>query len=338
MKINCQELLKALEIVKPGLASKEMIEQSTYFAFINGRVATYNDEISISHPIGDLELSGAIEAEKFYRFLVKLGSVGTKEIDLEIKAGELILSIGKEKVGVPLKADVVLPLDNVSTQKDFKAIPKDLVQALEFCMFSCGKDTSRPILTCIHVRKDGAIEASDANRITRYIVSELPVPTFLIPAKSVQDLIRPSITKIASKKGWIHFGTEDGTIFSSRVYEDTFPPVDVLLKVEGNTIKLPKSLGGMLEKAEIFSKGDALLTQTIDITLESNKMKIWSGGLSGHYEAEANIRYNASPVSFSIHPVFLKEIVQRTQTCILGKNIMKFEGENWQHVVALMAK
>ena len=48
MKLNKADLQRALEIVKPGLANKEMIEHSTSFAFINGKVITYNDEISLS--------------------------------------------------------------------------------------------------------------------------------------------------------------------------------------------------------------------------------------------------------------------------------------------------
>ena len=48
MKINKKELQEALERVKPGLASRELIEQSTSFAFMRDRVVTYNDEISIS--------------------------------------------------------------------------------------------------------------------------------------------------------------------------------------------------------------------------------------------------------------------------------------------------
>ena len=52
MKINRKELLDTLSIVSPGVSNKEMaIEQATTFAFLKDRVVTYNDEISISHPI-----------------------------------------------------------------------------------------------------------------------------------------------------------------------------------------------------------------------------------------------------------------------------------------------
>jgi hypothetical protein len=66
------DLIKALEAVKPGLANKEMIEQSTSFAFMEDRVVTYNDEISISHPLKGIPIVGAIKADELYAFLSKV--------------------------------------------------------------------------------------------------------------------------------------------------------------------------------------------------------------------------------------------------------------------------
>jgi hypothetical protein len=51
MKIQKTNLIQALEKVRPGLSAKEAILQSTSFAFLNGCVVTYNDEISLSHPV-----------------------------------------------------------------------------------------------------------------------------------------------------------------------------------------------------------------------------------------------------------------------------------------------
>ena len=92
-----QDLLTALETVKPGLASKEMIEQSTSFAFMNDRVVTYNDEISLSHPVKDLEIEGAIQAEQLYKLLNKLKK---DEIEVEIKGNELLLKSGNTEAGL----------------------------------------------------------------------------------------------------------------------------------------------------------------------------------------------------------------------------------------------
>ena len=49
------------------LANRELIEQSTSFAFMKNLVVTYNDEISITHPVEGLNLTGAIKADEFYK-------------------------------------------------------------------------------------------------------------------------------------------------------------------------------------------------------------------------------------------------------------------------------
>jgi hypothetical protein len=67
-----QELIDALETVKPGLAQKEIVEQSSSFAFIDGKVVTYNDEISISHPVEGLKVEGAVRAEELYQLLHRI--------------------------------------------------------------------------------------------------------------------------------------------------------------------------------------------------------------------------------------------------------------------------
>ena len=65
--IKRAELKEALETVKPGLASKEIIEQSTSFAFMGDKVVTYNNKISMSHPVKGLDITGAVKADEMYQ-------------------------------------------------------------------------------------------------------------------------------------------------------------------------------------------------------------------------------------------------------------------------------
>ncbi len=69
-----KDLLKALDEVKPGVATKEMVEQTTSFAFIGDRVATYNNEIGISAVVPGINtvMSGAIRAEEMYKLMNKI--------------------------------------------------------------------------------------------------------------------------------------------------------------------------------------------------------------------------------------------------------------------------
>ena len=73
MKIERLKLLEALKIVEPGLASREIFEQTNDFAFIKGQVITYNNEVSISHPVEGLDnIQGTVRADKLYQLLGKL--------------------------------------------------------------------------------------------------------------------------------------------------------------------------------------------------------------------------------------------------------------------------
>jgi hypothetical protein len=332
MKINRQELLMALETVKPGLANREMIEQSTQFAFMGNRVVTYNDEISISHPVTGIELTGAIPADPLYHLLSKAKK---EEIEITMTSSEIQFGMGAEKAGLPLATEIKLPLDELGTPGKWKPIPENFVEALLFCIFSCSRDMSKPVLTCIHVHNEGRIESSDNHRITRYWTDPIPVKTFLLPATSAQHVLKPDIVEIAEGKGWIHLKTKQGTVYSCRVFAENYPETGDFFKVEGTEIKLPKSLPEILERAEVFAKQEFLLDQKTEITLENNKMKIRTEGPQGWYEGEMNMKYKEDPITISIHPKFLREVIGKVQTCILGERVMKFEGTNWEHVVSM---
>lgn len=87
MKINRTELITALEAMQPGIAKKEVVEQSASFAFQNGRVYAYNDQIAVSHPCPK-GLAGAVRAQEFHTLLKRLTD---DEIDVEVSANELLV-------------------------------------------------------------------------------------------------------------------------------------------------------------------------------------------------------------------------------------------------------
>ncbi len=335
MKINRQELLNVLEIVKPGLANKEMIEQSTSFAFIDGKVVTYNDEISISHPVNGLEITGTIPAQELYQFLKKSKK---DEIEIMVDKSEVCISSGKEKAGFALTQEIYLPLDSLKISDSWKKTPEKLIEAIKFCIPSCSTDMSRPILTCVNVRNDGLIEASDGYRLARYQIEKLPVNTFLLPVSSAKNLITLNIIEIAGGEGWIHFHTAEGTIFSSRIFTDKYPDTEHLFEVSGKTLKLPKNLGEILDRAGIFVKGELSLEAQVDITVSNNTMVIYAKSNNSWFKAQANVRYEGEEFSFAVNPDFLKEMCEKELSCVIGENKILFEGENWKHVISLFVK
>lgn len=339
MKINKNELKTALEIVKPGLANKEIIEQSASFAFVKGRVVTFNNEISVSHPIEGLDIEGAIQAEELYKFL---GKIKTEEIDIFIKEEEIILKSGRSTAGFTLMSKVLLPLDEELSEKGkWKPIPENLVKALDFSSMSCSTDMSNPKLTCVHVNnEEGYVESCDNYRITRYIVKDIPVHTFLIPATSVKTITKLKPIKIAEGKGWIHFKTEQNTIISCRILKETFVNTSQFFKSlkKGIKITLPETLEEVIEKAIIFVKGKQNGDEVIDINISNKKLTVESKSEKGWFKETLPITYDGEDISFPITPYLLQDILSETKDCILLDNLLFFKGTDWTYLTVHSAR
>ena len=333
MNIQKEQLKKALETVKPGLAGKEIIEQSTSFAFMGDRVVTYNDEISISHPVEGLNLTGAIRAEELYQLLSKLKR---EEIEVEITDTEVILTSGKMKAGLILQSEIKLPLDEIGEISKWKSLPDNFAEAVQFVASSCSSDMSRAILTCVHIVSNQC-EASDAYQIAQFQFSSgLPSKTnLLIPASSIREVIKINPTKIATGSGWVHFQNEAGTVLSCRVFEDEFPDTGEHMEIEGTELTFPKTITEILDRASVFAKQVVSTDETITITLANNRMKIAGKSDSGWFEEEANTKFSAESTSFMITPSLFRNILNRSNSCVLGSSKVKFSGENWDFMVLL---
>ncbi len=332
MKINKKTILKALEIVKPGLANKEMIEQTTSFCFIKGNVITYNDEVSVSCPVKDIDLEGAVNATELYSFINK---VKTEEFDLEVKENEILLKAGRSKAGLTLQSEVLLPIEEIGKVKKWKAIPEDFLEALRFTMGSCSTNMSDPKLTCVHVNKT-ILEAADNFRFAYYeLENKLSVKAFLLPASSCSKVIKMKPVSIAEGEGWIHFRTKEKAVLSCRLFEEKYVNTTPLLKVKGKPILFPKTIIGILERAEIFSKRDFMLDEQVTIRLENKKLLMKSQSDSGWFEEKDKVNYSGDSVEFVISPYLLKDILNKTNKAILGTNRLMFEEKNWKYVTLL---
>lgn len=335
MKINKVELQKALEIVKPGLANQEIVEQTTSFAFINGRVTTYNDEISISCPVS-LNVEGVIRAEELYQLLTQ---VKQDEITLTTQKDAVLLQAGKSKAGFPLIKEIKLPLSEIDN-KGWKKLPENFLEALHYVSFSGSKDASYPILTCINITKDGLLESTDNYRATQYNIDAIPF-SFLLPLNAITGLSNLPVTQIKLTKSWVHFRTKDDIIFSCRTFDGEYPDVSELFsygRKQATKIKFPGGIDEVLDRAKVFTKQTEQQDECVTITLSKEKLVVESKSDYGWFKEQVAADYNGMPISFLISPSFLQDILKRIQQCLLIKDRLLFTGKNWKHIVALVAK
>lgn len=333
--IKSDDLLKALEIVKPGLSSQEKIEQTTSFAFINGRVITYDDSISISHPIPDLKFTGVIKAEELYKLLSKLKG---KDLIVDSSDSEIILKSGRMKSGLTIQNEITLPIDEeIQIGGDWKKLPKSFLRNINFAQKSCSTNMTEPIYTCVNVNKN-IVEASDSLRIARCQLSKkMPVKPFLLPASSIPLIskLNPVYIAFGINGGWIHFKTKDDTIISSRIQKNKYPNLSKYLEVEGISFTFPENLLEILERAEIFASRDVKLDEEIEFNIGNNKLSVKSKSESGWFSESLKIKYNDDPFKFIIPPDLLKSILKETTDCIICENRLKFIGDDWEYISVL---
>ena len=339
---NRKELLSILQLVKPGLATKEIIEQSTSFIFSKEQVIAYNDEISVSHPIKGIDLEGAVQAKELFALLNKLKD---DTIELESTDTELIIKGKKAKAGIKLeiKTNVEETLKALGTPKKWHPVPATLLEAIDFCLFSVGHDMTKAMLTCIYCGGSDII-SSDGFRITIYNLDKGKIETPVnLPGIAAAALKNYNPTEYSETAGWIHFRTKDEVVFSCRTMSGAYP-VDKIKgfaeNTKGEKAKLPEGLAEALERAGIFSAGQDIKASTDDrikITLDDGVLTVRGEGQAGWFEESNRVRYKGELLEFEVSPAHLLAILTHTDEVIIGENMLRFEGKNFVHLVRTLA-
>jgi hypothetical protein len=333
MKVNKEQLQRAMEIVRPGLASKEYIEQTTSFLFKGGRVITYNDEISISHPVEDLSIDGAIKAEELYKFLSKISK---EEIDVSATEKEIQLKAGRIKAGLTLQKEIKIPFeDEIGEIGKWKKLPEGFNKSARFAMSSCSRDMSNPALTCVHITPDGIVEGTDSFRIAQCENDKIPVKESLVPADSIKEVIKIEPTHVAEGDGWIHFSNEEGTVASSRLYVSEYKDLSPFMDVDGVEFEFPESILESIERAYVFAKKENILDEWLQIDISKNKLQISGQSETGWAKEKHSIKYDGDHIRFMVVPYLLQDILKETRRCTIGDNKMKFSDSNWSYVSVL---
>ncbi len=333
MEISVSDFKNALEIVKPGLAASEAeIEQVTSFAFTKKNVITYNDEVCITHPLADFDMQGAIEATLLYKFITKVKS---KQIELSISETDITMKAGRVKATFNFDSEIKLPLDDekLVSKGKWKDLPPKFIEALSMAKGCVSKDMINAKLNCVHLNKKGTIESSDGFRIFRYsFADKLPLQTVLIPASSINSVIRINPTQVAKGEEWIHFRNEAGTTISCRILNDEFPEIDHHLRESKNGIKVefPKELINSLDTAEIFA--EAFM---VKITISKRKLTVSSGGQLATFKEDLDLSNKAEPFAFQITPYLLKDILKQIQFCNIYKDRLIFKNADWIYMTEL---
>jgi len=341
MQIKRESLLNCFMVLLPGLAKKEIVEQTTSFIFHKQRIFTYNDQVVISYPLPGLDFEGAVPAEKLYAFLSRLKKEFVK---LSVIENTLQIKAGKSKAGFPfvisISPSILLAIKKINTtDKKWKCIdkPEEFINALTTCAISASQNMNASQLTGVFCTPNN-LQACDNFRLMDYRLStSLPlIQTILIPAGSIQGFKSYNPNQIATdNKGWLHFKNKKGVVYSIRLLAEAnkFPILSlkkILSEPTQAKAKLPTKLLGVLQRALLFGE-DA------SVVFCENTMQIESKGESGWYRESIPIAVKGKICKFNLSIKALLEAPKDVNMVEFTSSSIRFNGKRFTYCCAIQA-
>ena len=337
LKVNTikrEELIDVLTRVKPGIANKEIIEQSNHFIFEEGRIWTYNDQIAISQEF-ESELAGAVKADEFYKLLNKLEDDNLK---ISVQAGEF--SIQGKTVIAKIKIDPEIKLQPIQApginSKSWQTLPEDFTDAISLCLFSASRNMIRPELTCLYVTGK-TVFSTDTFRATKREMKSKVKEDFLLSATAAKELTKYNVYKVfTDTEGWLHFTNKEKTMFSCRTFADVKYPEKIwdFFDIKGEKINLPDSFEQVIDRVSTLVTADFDLDRFVDLTIENGILTCKGKGPHGSVSETVDINYKGKDIEVKVHPGFLMEILKQLDSMTIGERLL-FQGDNFEHVICL---
>ena len=291
MIVKRTELLTVLKQCLPGVESGNVsLEGADTFIFSDGNVFTYNDTISVKVPIletGLIEepLEGAVRATEFFNIINKLQGEELKTSNVE---GKWFLKCGKAKIELNLiDFDYKARLSNVDPgDEGWEDLPKDFQLGIGLCKMSCNRSALSGVIF-----KDEKILSTDGWQINRCELPGAKLPLFWISDPAAGEILKLSDLKQMNLKGsWVHFKTNNGSIFSVKTLQAEKWPMEKILKLLNEHLKadedisgeFPKELFGAIDRASSFSM-DVDDYETVQLSLSEKGIVVSAQRTAGKY-------------------------------------------------------
>ncbi len=336
MNVDRESLIRALEAVRPGLAKKEIVQQSSCFVFNeDGRLMTFDDEVACSV---ESPLNGIVGAVKADPLLALLARLPEDRVDVDAKDGGLLVKGKRRRGSVTMEEEVVLPVGDVPEPTDWQPLPEDFDEAVAIVQATAGKDASQFYLTCINITPT-CLEACDNFQICRYPMETGVSAPLLVRRDSLVHVCGLGMTEMSEGDSWLHFRNSSGLTLSCRTNRDEPYPTETItaiLDVNGDRTLLPDGLADAVERAEVFSQDNVEANQ-VQVELKPGKLRLSGRGASGWYEEMREAKYDGEPLKFLIAPGLLRELIARTNECEITPGRLKIDGQRFQYVACLGA-
>jgi len=335
MKTKLATLVEQLECLVPGLSPRAIVEQSDHFVFKDKHIITFNEEVMISVPT-ELKVRGTTPADQFLEQCRKYNRK-FETVDIRQIKNELVMRASKDvQSAFALNKQINLPVEEVDTPKKWKPVGKEFAEALRLVV-SCAASTVELsfMLVCLHITPE-YIEALDGVQSARYTH---PVPVdgeMLVRKTAIEGAAGLHIEAICVTKAWFHMKTDSGLMYSCRRYIDKYKNIDAFFATKGKRVLLPDALGMYVDFANTFAKQNPDDYITVELAKNEMTFKTVSQGRGRSMARDREtVKYNGPPLTFSISPALVREIMSRGNKAIITKNRLRVVAGKLQYLTCL---
>lgn len=241
MTITKEKLLNIIKQAQAGVSTTHVFVQgSDTLTFKNGALHTYNDAISVSVPVAEMDIEGTLTAVEFTKYIEKLPA----KSELTITATETAWML---TVGDSIEAEFSLLSESVSAHisqmqlnaQTWAALPPAFLTAIKACLLNGNNTPYNGIAV-----DNACMYSTDIIRMSFYTLSE-DMPRFWIDDVAASALLQLEIEQYAVSNAWVHFRGESGIVFSAKRKSEEGFPFAQLPTIRANAVKADDALEGM---------------------------------------------------------------------------------------------
>ena len=341
MKINRQELLNILTLVKPALAKKDLTPQTTHFMFTGTEVATYNGKICIMHPF-ETDFTFTVKGEEFFKLL---SGVTEEEVELTQEAEQIRLKSKKTSAGMACfvvsdhLGNGILKMKDTMPAGPWKKLPYDFLRGVHFSMFTAAKDLTKGEYVSVHFN-DKLIETADGDSRASNFTMQSEFPDTLIAVQDIVELVKLPVTQyhLPPTAQMIHFITPDYVTFSCMRRTGKYLPTDKYFDITGQPLTLPLELQGAVRSVVFLSEGEVEMEKKINVEIKDGTISCSAKNETGWVVKEVPIDYKGQTLSFQINPIFFAEMLEKSTNATIAEDRILFSTDNSRCILSLWRK
>lgn len=347
MLLNRGKLLDAMKRCLPGIDQAALLlEGADTFIFKDGKIYTFNDNISVAVSFESPEpLVGAIKAKELYELTSRFTS---EEITLVPDDTSWKITAGRATATLALmEAKTIDRIKGILTKDAFEPLPAPFQEAIKTCQFSGNRSSLSGIFVV-----DNFMMATDEIRVNLFEFSQ-ELKTFWIGDPAAKELSTlPGLKEYSLTPSWVHFKTESGTIFScKRLIDAKFPYgklksiVSQNQKEDGDFFaKLPKGLLDSMARASALAM-DMEKLKAVQLYFFDEGVEVYSERATGNYKElipwDEPLSEKMTPVVIYIDHSMVEYGLKRSTTFYIKEELHSkriiFQTESSTHIVGTIS-